>query len=469
LFFAIMAIKNFREIQRHNLDALRRQPLAEISGSLGDLGTFLPIVIALTVNESISLPTTLIFTGIFNILTGLFFGIPLPVQPMKAIGAVAIANNFSPGELAAAGLFVAACIALFSITGLLRWFSSVIPIPVVKGIQVGAGLSLIIASGSKILSSLSWIGPSWADNLIWALCAFLFFLYINVSPRTPYALIVFLIGIVFALICLSPHGHSPQVRFWHPYTILPKGKDWEVGILDAGLGQIPLTTLNSIIAVAHLAADLLPEIATPSITSIGLSVAGMNLVGCWFGAMPVCHGSGGLAAQYKFGARSGASIVLLGQFKLFLGLVFGESVVGLLKKFPTALLSIMVIAAGLELASVGESLNTAKARDIYAVERPDHDHGSLVMGDRKHQRELGEAERKQRWSVMLVTLGGLVAFKNDAIGFIAGMLCHYSYEIPIIWRRWQGNRRGGGLEFGQNDGPEDEEGLLSRGRNNDDR
>src|SRR6266536_4430943 len=91
---SVMVIKTFRDLQRHNLETFRRQPLAEISGSLGDLGTFLPIVIALTVNESISLPTTLISTGIFNILTGLFFGIPLPVQPMKAIAAVAIANNF---------------------------------------------------------------------------------------------------------------------------------------------------------------------------------------------------------------------------------------------------------------------------------------------------------------------------------------------------------------------------------------
>jgi hypothetical protein len=462
LLLGDMAIKTFREIQRHNLDTLRSQPLAEISGSLGDLGTFLPIVIALTVNESISLPTTLIFTGLFNILTGVFFGIPLPVQPMKAIAAVAIASTFSPGQLAAAGLFVAACIAFFSVTGLLRWFSAIIPIPVVKGIQVGAGLSLIIASGGNILSSLSWAGPSWADNLIWVAVAFIFLLYINVSPRTPYALIVFIVGVIFAIIRLPKDGHSPGLHFWHPYTVIPKGKDWEKGILDAGLGQIPLTTLNSIITVAHLAADLLPNIVTPSITSIGLSVAGMNLVGCWFGAMPVCHGSGGLAAQYRFGARSGASIILLGLFKLLLGLVFGESLVSLLKKFPTSLLAVMVIAAGLELASVGESLNTAKARDIYTVEDRHRTPGSLVTGDRKHQRELSDAERKKRWSVMLVTLGGLVAFKNDAVGFVAGMLCHYSYEVPIIWRRRTESSSNGHLGLGQSDEPEDEEALLSR-------
>ncbi|MCF7643722.1 putative sulfate/molybdate transporter, partial [Acinetobacter johnsonii] len=81
------------------------------------------------------------------------------------------------------------------------------------------------------------------------------------------------------------------------------------------IGQLPLTTLNSIIAVSALAADLLPDLPTPSVTSIGLSVALMNLTGTWFGAMPVCHGAGGLAAQFRFGARSGASVILLGLLK----------------------------------------------------------------------------------------------------------------------------------------------------------
>jgi MFS superfamily sulfate permease-like transporter len=97
---------------------------------------------------------------------------------------------------------------------------------------------------------------------------------------------------------------------------------------------------------------------------MGISVALMNLVGGWFGAMPVCHGSGGLAAQHRFGARSGASIIILGTFKIILGLFFGETLVGLLFWYPKSLLGIMVIAAGLELAKVGQSLNHG-ARDLW--------------------------------------------------------------------------------------------------------
>ncbi|KAJ9499317.1 hypothetical protein H2202_004900 [Exophiala xenobiotica] len=416
-----MARSTLRQRASHNLSTFRHQPLTEISGAFGDLGTFLPIVIALTEGHQISLTTTLVFSGVYNILTGAFFGIPLPVQPMKAIAAVSILKGLTAGQTAAAGIFVSSCILVFSITGLLSWFTRVIPIPVVKGIQVGAGLSLIIAAGSQALSSLSWTGPSWADNYLWMILGFVFLFVINLRPRTPYALILFLLGILFAVIrTTGDHHHRlPGFRLWRPYTQSPSSSEWKTGILDAGVGQLPLTTLNSVVAVTHLAADLLPDIQTPSVTSIGFSVAIMNLLGCWFGAMPVCHGSGGLAAQYRFGARSGASIIFLGLLKLMVGIMFGESLTDLLHRFPLALLSIMIIAAGLELASVGESLNTPRARDL-----------SKEGTNAPQTASITDEEKKQRWTVMLVTAGLLVAFKNDAIGFLAGMCCHWSYRVP---------------------------------------
>ncbi|KAE8375517.1 hypothetical protein BDV26DRAFT_267785 [Aspergillus bertholletiae] len=434
-----MTAQTFRQISSHNLQTFRRNYVSEISGSLGDLGTFLPIAIALAINDTVSLSSTLIFSGLFNILTGLFFGIPLPVQPMKAIAAVAIARSFNNGTIAAAGIFVGVCIFVFSITGLLRWFADVIPIPVIKGIQVGAGLSLVIASCGNTLSGLGWVGPSWADNRIWAIAAFVFLIITNTYRKVPYALIVFILGIAFAIIRSALAADLPSLKFWHPYTVVPAPGEWSVGALDAGIGQIPLTTLNSVVAVVHLAGDLIPNVRTPSITSVGLSVAAMNLVGCWFGAMPVCHGSGGLAAQYRFGARSGSSVVFLGFLKLVIGIFFGESLVGLLKRFPSALLGVMVIAAGLELVGVGESLNTTGARDIMSP-------GSGILGDARQEIApmLSDADRKRRWTVMMVTVGLLVGFKNDAIGFLAGILCHVGYELPGLWQkvrnRWNEGR-----------------------------
>ncbi|KAJ5266475.1 hypothetical protein N7478_009283 [Penicillium angulare] len=434
-----MTAQSLREITEHNVRTFKRNYVSEISGSLGDLGTFLPLAIALAVNGTVSLASTLIFSGAYNILTGLFFGIPLPVQPMKAIAAVAIARNFSNGSIAAAGIFVGACILVFSVTGLLRWFANVIPIPVIKGIQVGAGLSLVITACSGTLAGLGWVTPSWADNRIWAVVAFVALTITNIYRRVPYALAIFVVGLLFAIIRTALAGHLPAFETWHPFVVLPTLHQWRIGAIDAGIGQIPLTTLNSIVAVVHLSHDLLPNVKTPSITHIGLSVAGMNLLGCWFGAMPVCHGSGGLAAQYRFGARSGASVIFLGVLKLIIGFLFGETLVDLLQRFPAAFLGIMVIAAGLELLSVGESLNTSGARDV------GQSGGGLLANTEQHLGPvLTDEERKRRWTVMMVTVGLLVGFKNDAIGFIAGILCHCAYELPVWWEkaraRWSEGR-----------------------------
>ncbi|KAL4959780.1 putative sulfate/molybdate transporter [Aspergillus stella-maris] len=422
---------HFNTITKHNISTFRRHYVSEIAGSLGDLGTFLPIALALAANGTVSLASTLIFSGIFNILTGIFFGIPLPVQPMKAIAAVAIARSFSPGSIAAAGIFVAAVLFIGSITGLLEWFTRVIPIPVVKGIQVGAGLSLVMAACTT-LRDLGWIHPSWADNRLWAIGVFIALLLTNsTSRRLPYALVVFIIGLVLAIIRSALSSHLPSFAFWHPSIVIPTGHQWTHGAIDAGLGQLPLTTLNSVVAVVHLAADLLPSVSTPSVTAIGLSVSLMNLVGVWFGAMPVCHGSGGLAAQYRFGARSGASVIFLGIIKLLVGLLFGESLVSLLHRFPKALLAVMVIAAGLELVRVGESLNTSGARDVGTAE---------VEGE---SRSPSEEERGKRWMVMMVTVGLLVGFKNDAVGFVAGMLCYWAYELPRYVEKFKSRRSEG--------------------------
>jgi Molybdate transporter of MFS superfamily len=301
--------------------------------------------------------------------------------------------------------------------------------PVIKGIQVGAGLSLVISAGNSLLLPLGLTTPNWADNLLWALFAFLALLFNQKFSRFPYALVFFTIGVIFSM-CITGFTHLPSLTLWRPKITTPSWTSFRSGALEAGLGQIPLTTLNSVIAVSFLSSDLFPQLPGPTVTALGISVGLMNLTGGWFGAMPVCHGSGGLAAQYRFGARSGASIIILGLLKILLGLVFGESLVVLLHEYPKSLLGVMVLAAGLELAGVGESLNY-DARDLW--EHLDADETLDAREERPRTRRLLSAkERIQRWNVMLMTIGGLLAFKNDAVGFAAGMLCHWSYQVPNL-------------------------------------
>ena len=303
-------IRRLRDVSQYNLETFRKQPLKEISGSLGDLGTLLPIMIALASQSPqnevppISLSTTLVFTGFANIFTGFAFGIPLPVQPMKAIASVALARNFDRAEVASAGLFVAGILGFLSITGLLQWFTRKIPVPVIKGIQVGAGFTLIMYAGKLLTIATPFTGGS-LGWIVVAIVAFMMLLWNHMYPRLPYALVVVLIGALVAIVEIARadyDGRSLHLGLWKPHALVPSPSNFRIGALEAGLGQVPLTTLNSVIAVCFLSADLLPNVKAPSVTAIGMSVMTMNLAGCWFGAMPVCHGSGGLAAQYRFGA-----------------------------------------------------------------------------------------------------------------------------------------------------------------------
>ena len=359
---------------------------------------------------------------------------------MKAIAAVALARNFNQEEIASAGLFVAGAIGFLSLTGLIHWFTRVIPIPVIKGIQVGTGLSLVISAGGL------FPGAYWDSAIVLAL-AFIALLASSTFRRVPYALLVLILGIIAVAIWDKGDLHNdpkdPSFSIWQPHASIPSPQSFRTGVLEAGIGQLPLTTLNSVIAVAFLAQDLLPDIQSPSTTSLGLSVAGINLVACWFGAMPVCHGSGGLAAQYRFGARSGASIIFLGLLKLVLGLFASEVALRYFLNFPKVLLCILVIAAGLELVKVGESLNTVGARDLSALDRSTVDaHGDGDVDDDKECAWLTGEERKRRWGVMFMTVGGILAFKNDAVGFLAGMLCHWSFHMQDSWEEWVARREG---------------------------
>lgn len=413
---------------------------------------------------------------------------------MKAIAAVAIAQSYNVENMMASGLTVSIAVGILTVTGLLggneetdqrgqkgwglmRW----VPVPVVKGIQMGAGLSLCLSAGEKMLIPLGWKGPWWGDNLSWALLAALIVLAAEVSairtgtPRIPAALLIFLIGLLFAFIRLGTHGSDSGYTPHKPgstdegYQRLPSWPSTEafIATLPTALGQLPLTTLNSILAVTHLASDLYPNgfPPPPSPGGLGFSISLMNILGCSFGAMPACHGSGGLAGQYKFGARSGSSVVLLGTVKLVLGIVAfsvkkGEgNMVRVLETFPKSFLGVMVIAAGVELSKVGGTVNEG-ARDLLEELNDDEAAGetdAIVLNGRlKKARELGDKERKERVSVMIVTVATLLAFRNDGIGFIVGMCWHWALRLPNAYGKWRGKRRTA------LDRDEESTGLLSR-------
>lgn len=220
---------------------------------------------------------------------------------MSAIASISLARSLSLKETMAAGIGVAFVVLLFSVTSLLHRASGVIPIPIIKGVQVGAGLSLCLNAGA-MLSGLGYGKSEWDDNLLWAIGAFAVLYGTSRIPRFPVALVIFCMGIILALIKVRTiHGSLPRFGVWMPFIpTVPFPGDFITGFGTAGVGQVPLTILNSVIAVKYLSEDLLPYRPAPSVTSLGVSVGLMNLVGCWFGAMPVCHGESRPDLKYDF-------------------------------------------------------------------------------------------------------------------------------------------------------------------------
>jgi len=181
--------------------------------------------------------------------------------------------------------------------------------------------------------------------------------YLRIVKSIPSALIVFLAGIVICIVRDPEILKQLKLGPSKIHVVKISKDEWKTGFMRAAIPQIPLSVLNSVIAVCKLSTDLFPEkVVTP--TSVSASVGLMNLVGCWFGAMPVCHGAGGLAGQYRFGARSGASVVFLGTAKMTLGLLLGSSLLKILTQFPVALLGVLLLFSGVELAMASRDMNT---------------------------------------------------------------------------------------------------------------
>jgi len=357
-----------------------RFDLSEASGALGDLGTFVPIVVSLVAVCGLDAGTVLLFAGLANVATGLIFRQPIPVQPMKAIAAVAIAEGLAPGSIAAAGLAMGVVLLILSLSGGIGMVERLVPRPIVRGIQLGVGLKLV-TKGLDLVAQTSWDS---ADG--WVVAAVLGALTLVASRwrRFPSALVIFAVGL--CLMGITNSGILGDLSWgWDgPSLVLPTALEWRTGILQGAVPQLPLTLLNSVIAVCVLSEDLFPGRGV-STRRMATSVSLMNLLSCPFGAMPACHGSGGLAGQYRFGARTGGSVVLLGLAKVVLALALGGSAAVLLASYPSSVLGVLLLFAGAELA--------LPARKV--VERDD-------------------------FLLVVLTAGGVLAV-NTAVGFALGL------------------------------------------------
>jgi len=318
----------------------------EISGSLGDLGIYIPLTIGLVSLCGLNAALVLFLSGLANVLTGFFFGTPIPVQPMKAIAAIAISERLGPQSILTAGIITGLFLFVLGITNTTRLLSRVIPIPVVYGILLGLGLSLVHQGLKLALTSALFVS---GEALVLG-SSFLVILFFSVRRSNfPLALMLFALGLITIYWKEPHHFLLTPARIYSPLSLFSFSLKDLYASLHLILPQIPLTLINSVIAVCALSDRLFPN-SSVNPRSVSISVGLMNLIGCPLGGMPVCHGAGGLAGQYHFGAYTGGSMVFLGGIKIALGVFMGSSAIVLLSSFPTTLLGLLLVLSGIELA-----------------------------------------------------------------------------------------------------------------------
>ena len=366
--------------------------LRELAGSMGDFGTLFPLAIGYIVVCGLNPAGFLVMMGLANIATGLFYRLPMPIEPMKVLAVVAIAQHWSPSMVYASAFGMGAIWLVFGLTGVMGWIAKVTPHAVVRGIQVALGVLLA-------LKALNMLSTWWALGLLSVILA----LALRRNRYAPGAIVLVAVGLLIMLARGQLGGIPAPTLDLPPLTTFELDEVW-AALLLAGFAQIPLTATNAVISTSSLIKTYWPQKKVTE-RQLSLNMGIMNLVIPFFGGMPMCHGAGGLAGQYYFGARTGGANIIEGLIEIFMGLFLAASIAQLLAAFPTAIIGAMLLLVGVELARF--------ATDV------------RMKGD----------------VVVLCVTVVVSVVANMALGFLVGVAAHYL--VRLVSENWQPDRLGG--------------------------
>ncbi|MEI7435815.1 MAG: putative sulfate/molybdate transporter [bacterium] len=288
----------------------------ELAGAFGDIGTTIPLITGMILASGMQTASVLTVFGLLQILCGLTYRIPMPIQPLKAVAALVIAQQLPAPLVFGGGLAIGLVMLPLAAFGLLDRLAKCIPKSVVRGIQFGLGLTLCrLALGNYVLAD-------GVPGYVVAGVSAILTLWLLGHRKYPPALGVILLALIYAFVfnpavCPSFGRFNPAL----PQLHLPLPHDIFMGFLLLALPQIPLSLGNSILATEQMTRDLFPE-RKITFRQIGLTYSIMNLIAPFFSGIPVCHGSGGMAGHCAFGARTGGSVIIYGTILLLAGLCF---------------------------------------------------------------------------------------------------------------------------------------------------
>ena len=314
-----------------------RLDLREANGALGDIGTLLPLGLGAIALAGLSPQMVLLGFGLFYIATGLVYRLPIPVQPMKAIAAVALLGVASPTEIALSGVLIGLVLLGLGGTGLIDRIRRLVPQSVLSGLQLGLGLSL------------AWVavGLMWEHWLIGALS--LGVALAALRAGTHVAMLTIATGVGAGMMLGLPEAPVLAAAPW-PVAI-PDVQELRSAVTDMALPQLALTLTNAVFLTSLVAGDLFGARAahvTPRRLCLTSGLASLLLAP--LGALPMCHGAGGVAAHHRFGARSGAGPCLIGGLLLVVALLPAQMQGAVLSAIPTATLGALLLIAAWDLA-----------------------------------------------------------------------------------------------------------------------
>ncbi len=312
----------------------------ELAGALGDIGTDLPLLAGIIIAAKLDPVNVLVCFGIVQIFSGLIYRMPMPVQPLKAMAALVIAQGIQSQVIAGAGLAIGAIMLVMTLTGMLECLVSLVPPPVVRGIQVGLGAKLCFLALVKYIPVDGIQG--WA---LAGICVILCLLLMG-NRKLPAGLILLPLGAAWA--CLARVDFSTAstwFSFRTPELAFPGLEAIITGTLVLALPQLPLSLSNSVVSTHQLTQDLFPERPT-SVRRIGFTYSIANLLAPLFGGFPVCHGAGGLAGHHAFGGRTGGSVIIYGTGYLLFGLFLSQGFSELIHVFPLPVLGVVLLFEG---------------------------------------------------------------------------------------------------------------------------
>jgi hypothetical protein len=320
----------------------------EWAGAFGDLGTLVPFLLAYVTIVGVQPAGMLLGFGIAFIAAGAYFRTPFPVQPMKAIGAVAATGAaqtavITPESVAVAALATGVIWLAIAGTGATERIARWVGRPIVLGVTLGLGIAFML-EGVRMMSTGIWLAAP-----------LLLITILLLSNRALLAMVLILAaGAAWAVI--TEPGIAGALSRVETGFRLPEwpfdGLSWQavfVGVVLLALPQVPLTLGNAVIAPVEFNNREFPDRPTTE-RKVAVSTGIMNSLGGLIGAVPMCHGAGGMAAQVSFGARTGGAPVIIGILLVVLAFFFSDSVATLLRLFPAPALGVMLFLAGIQLS-----------------------------------------------------------------------------------------------------------------------